>query len=1185
MGKADHPMNDEPVAGGSTFEALRRIRRRRRWRMFLKLAALAVVLLAVAAFAAQTSFALKRLWLPVVSRQLGTRVAAENGTISYRGNLYLNRFVIVGTDGEPALSADEIWFEMAPLSILTGRPHIRRAEAVNPIIRVLIDGAGRTNWDLPGLAAKPEPKPRKQETPAIPSIAIDRLVLEQVNLDLQQSDQLRVKMTAPSLEIRNLAPGARGDFAFSIEGSAERPNEKIAHRGRITADGKLNLSADGRQIDWQSKFKASLTGTAPAFEGEQKVDVSAASGGSYNTAGLLTHRLAMDASSPSGASGSIKLDDSWDMSKDIRNAKLTIDNVGREALNPALALVAPLQMQRGVVNGTGVVETHGEVIGFGGDIQAEGLTFELADQKQPTDAMSLRLRHAGEFNAKTDLFTLRQAEATLTQADRRLVQAALDKPLTFAIGQNGNRSTTETEAVFRVKIDNLTARNLRPWLMLARVDAGNQPTAGALNGEFTVGVTSLGARLKAQGELRANELRHPALGPNPLDLRNQFEIAFTDFNDLDFRRITLDLTSGPSPIAKAALSGRVRVGQQAGEFMLDLASPQALTAASTLGLMAKPGEGIRDGRLNLQQQIQFDMTQGKSFSTGELDIAGMEVVGKSGSVPLGVKGDNRFAFDSKRGRFDVENMRLNLSHPGQAQPGLVEVTGRWDQPPAAKAGSGQFKITASRLNLEPWLRVTGAVSGPNVPAIPFETDEQITIDPAGKIRIQGDVSFGVDPGPTTATTARRLTVQIKHTMIQAGARLQEAQMELTSQAGTTRLDHVLLSASGELGPEPNILCSARVESLDLNPYLAWMDRLSAPETGAPAAEAAAKKPNPMKGVFDARLDVAELLWKEGRLKNAKGDYRYENGAMTIDVAEGLLNDGHIKAHAEIDLTRIEPRYAWNVNIENADASRVIGLFDPERAKRVSGKLTIDSQCTGQGAGETFKNTFQGKNDFKLTNGELHGVWLLDILAKQTLVPSFSNMKFFDFSGGIDVANRIARLKEVKITGPEHRIDVEGQFDLDGQYDVALIPAVATGVAEKIRTNKWLPTLVQSVPGFMQFPFKVIVKGTAKSHTIVPVPRLPVNVGNVGEAVGGAVGTIGGAVGKAVEKVPGSGVVTRPIEELRKLNPLGADRQATGTQEKEGMIEKIPGKQVIQRPVEKLIRLNPLRKDRRTSPAR
>lgn len=1138
-----------PAASGSTAEAVRRVRRKRRWRMFFKIVALIVVIIVAAAFYAQTSMAVRQVWLPLVSRQLGTRVAAENGTLSYAGRLRLDGLTIMGADNKPALTADTIVFEIAPMSLLKGSPHIIRADATNPSIRVRVARDGRSNWDFPGLAApEPQEKPRgKKEIAAAPRIRIDELFLQNVTLDMQETDQLKLNVNAPQITLKNFDPGREAEFDIAMNASLERPAEKMAQSGTLTAVGTIKQSADGRQIDWDTKLKSSISGAAPGLEGEQKVDVQASSKGNYNLGGLLAQTFVLRASSPAGPAGSIDGDMKWDIKQNTRNVKLAISGIGRESLNPILATIAPLQLRGGQINGTATVEGKGDQVAFNADIAAEGLIFEITGQKKPTSIMNIRVRQSGDMDLKTSELTWRQAELTLSDESRRLAQAVLDKPLSIFMGGAAAKSTDEGAAVFRVTIDGLTATNLQPWLMLADVPPASQPTAGTLGGEFTIAINRQGARIKAEGRLTADGLRQSALGPNAINLRNQFDAALADFSDIGIQKMTIELASARGTVAQAALTGRMRIKQQSIEMNVDVTVPEMLAAASQLGLLAKPPEGVRDGRLQLQQELKLDLAKGKTSSIGKLSLTGMSMTNSTGqSTLLNLAGENRFTLDIKRGRIDIDSARFNLDY-GAAKPGIIELTGHWEQSgaqtAAAKNGVGALHLTASGVNLTPWLLVSGAIDGRDAPPIPFEASEQIAADGGGRLHVQGDMRLGIDPGKGENGQTREFTLKINHDLVQAGPRIQKAFLDISTQAGGGAADRVRIDATGELGDAPSIQLAARAEKLDLNPYLAWAERLTTPSpktasaTGSKPTAAEKKSGKPSQAVIDARLAADEIQYRDSKLAKAQATYRYANGAMTVNVTQGTFNDGALKGDANIDLTRSEPRYAWNVSLTKANASRVFAMADPSMSKRISGELTLESRCTGEGSGDTFKRTLQGRNTFTVVNGAMNGIFILDELAKQTLVGSFSNLKFFDFSGQIDIANKVGKLKDVKITGPEHRIDIEGQFDFDGNYNVTLLPAVATGVASSISTNKWLPSLMQATPGFLQFPFKVEIKGDPKGYRVLPLARLPVNIGNVTSAVGGVVGGV-------IKEIPGSGAVTRPLKELQKLNPFSRDRDTT-----------------------------------------
>src|SRR5690606_22335643 len=116
------------------------------------------------------------------------------------------------------------------------------------------------------------------------------------------------------------------------------------------------------------------------------------------------------------------------------------------------------------------------------------------------------------------------------------------------------------------------------------------------------------------------------------------------------------------------------------------------------------------------------------------------------------------------------------------------------------------------------------------------------------------------------------------------------------------------------------------------------------------------------------------------------------------------------------------------------------------------------QGSSQGAGDAFLNRLQSQTHFIVSDGNMTGIWLLDILARQTLIDTFASLSFFNFSGGLDIADGMAKLHEMRVEGDQHRISIDGEVGLaDGAYRLSLTPAIATGIVDRVGRNQWIPS--------------------------------------------------------------------------------------------------------------------------------
>ena len=221
----EEPREATPVKseqGGE--QTLRRIRRRKlRW-LLLKMVLLVIVLVLGLVVYMQSSHALRHLILPAVGRKLGTEVTAAGGGVSLGGRLRLEQPVIYGTDGEPAFGAEAVLVEIVPRSIFGGnQPHINQVVVREPKVRVRVAKDGSTNWDLPGLQKEDEEK----DPQPLPDIALDRVEVTGLALDLETATGLTALIEDANLELADFGHGKKSEFALDAKGRMARPEMEL----------------------------------------------------------------------------------------------------------------------------------------------------------------------------------------------------------------------------------------------------------------------------------------------------------------------------------------------------------------------------------------------------------------------------------------------------------------------------------------------------------------------------------------------------------------------------------------------------------------------------------------------------------------------------------------------------------------------------------------------------------------------------------------------------------------------------------------------------------------------------------------------------------------------------------------------------------------------------------------------
>jgi hypothetical protein len=1142
---APHPAGNEP---------LRRYRRKQRRLLVLKIVLLLLALALGGVFYLQSAHGLRHVIMPRVAAALGTTIDYSGGDLSYGGVLQLSNLALEGSDGRPAFSARELYVRIDPRLLLGGQLVVREARLDEAQARYAVDRTGRTNWDFLAAGNQTSSTSQQQERiKSFPVIHVDQLAINGMELAYDDGHGLAYYVAPVNLNAKGLARGEQGQIQLTLQGEGRQAESDLAQHLQLKFDGTLRQGPAGELLGWAGKLTSEVRQTQPNAAGTtetQQVKLAGDTSGTLEISGKAMATANFNAATPQGAVGDLRAAVAWDPATGRREVDFDLRNVGPDALNPIMVAAGPLQLKSAALAGKGQVRGKGDQLEFSLDLTGRNLSFRRG-KGVPTQAMELAVQQTGSYDLKGNRLRIATLGAGITQQGRPLIEAKLNQPAELDLG-GGAQALNQAGAQLALSINDVSWNDLKPWVMLLGGPEDLFVTSGKLAGKVTLDLTRGGRSLALAGNLTADNLQLAALATPPLRLNPKFSGSLVDFKAVKFDHSSVDLIVGGAALASLSAEGQYQLDKGTAELRLQMQSDQLTNLIDTLNGAAPPPANVSGGRFTASQQVTLDSVHKQVALTGQISLSDLNLRMNTGSTPLGAQGKVSLTIDQGRQRLEIGQSELNITGAGAAEPGLVGLTGSW--PLGAVNQTGTLKLNLKRIDAAPWLALAGLLQADALPRLPLEADEEITLT-GDKLNIKGDARIGLPPGAGAATASQPQTVEVHHALQRAGAVFQQILLDLNATDNSNTLSNVHLEGTGRTAPATRFDLSAKVGTLDLDALLARIDAIlgnkpSAGEAGTAKGESTGKpKPERPDSILDAKLDVARLIYRNQDLRDAKARARFENGTWTINIDQSQLNGGPFSGQFSYDGYRTDPRMAWDLKTERSPIEKLVAIGSPEAAKKISGLGNINTRGSAEGTGEKFKQSLQGNTQFSIADGELRENRFLDALADQTAIGSFRNVKFFDFSGGLNMANNRINFNECLLKGPTHRIDVKGHVGLDGKYEITLIPAVVSAMADRIPGQNFVSNFARDATGFLQFPFGVTIRGEPGKYIVLPRVGLPVNPGGtVGKVTEGITEGINQGVGFAAEGVKDTvgGVFRATGKGLSTLTGGGKDKAATNT---------------------------------------
>ena len=263
------------------------------------------------------------------------------------------------------------------------------------------------------------------------------------------------------------------------------------------------------------------------------------------------------------------------------------------------------------------------------------------------------------------------------------------------------------------------------------------------------------------------------------------------------------------------------------------------------------------------------------------------------------------------------------------------------------------------------------------------------------------------------------------------------------------------------GAVPKVTAKARFDTLDLNRLLADAPApaAAAPATGGKPAAAATDTPvdlsalNSVNGQFS--LQAGTFAFQRYQVSAARIDATLDRGVLRVSTLQGKVWGGSVDASALADAS------TGRVGIKGAasgiDINRALKDVAAKDWMDGTGRVTMDIAATGRSVSE-LKSRLQGQLALQLRDGAIKGINLAKSLRqakaaiglKQDAVQKASETEKTDFSelsASFQIADGVARSKDLDVKSPFLRLGGEGAVDIGkGRIDY-LARATVTGTSK------------------------------------------------------------------------------------------------------------------------------------------
>ena len=528
-----------------------------------------------------------------------------------------------------------------------------------------------------------------------------------------------------------------------------------------------------------------------------------------------------------------------------------------------------------------------------------------------------------------------------------------------------------------------------------------------------------------------------------------------------------------------ALDGHVNLQPLGGDFEIDLQDLDVVAFKPYLQ-DALPGEL---GGLKLNLQSALSGTSEKVSLKGTLSLQELDLLLDAlPDAPL------------KNARLDVTyDLTFN---PGQERLGLTQLSLDYNGIKVNARGEVATLLSEPSLDLivtVPELQIRQAVN-----AVPQTLVGDISsLDPAGSVSLEANVSGGVDDGLGLLKSA---AINLESVQATAGGqrpafsgRLLVAGDRLTSEGLQLRLgdNHadINLTADHLYSTPVTVMADISSERFLLAPLLLGT---AGSAVAADQSEARVEGKRPLNekrpaeeiGPFDIPLHargtitVAEAVWKGLAIKNFLAQYELKDNILNLARMDGQVAGGSFSNSARVDLGKKGLEYSVNLGLKTIQADPILTALMPKAAGNLLGAMDLTFALDGRGTEwQSLSRHLSGHGDMQVADGRLISPGLVNGLSSFLQLPELDDIKFDNFNGQFKVVDGQIKLNSQLISNTL-KLFPKGDIGLDGSLNLGLDTRLSPELSARLDKKGGVTSFLADKDGWTQMP--LLVKGSFNS---------------------------------------------------------------------------------------------------------
>lgn len=650
-------------------------------------------------------------------------------------------------------------------------------------------------------------------------------------------------------------------------------------------------------------------------------------------------------------------------------------------------------------------------------------------------------------------------------------------------------------------------------------------------------VSARGVRVNYRRDADGRRNIDDLLSPTPSDAKNApagdassqalaFDISAIEFKDLQATVKDVPLGLDGRFVVKEFATGRLADGAESPIRFVGqaaLAQPKLnadveLTGQLKLSLPAgaPASVALRDLALSLRGD-GFDVKQLDARLAGTLAYDGSSGALQADKLRLALSGE-RLGVTLKDSTVALDALRLDPPKRALRLDALdVKLAGRRGEDRiAAQLAWPKLEVTGDALKGSALKGSASLQGGPAVGTVQMDFESQAPSGSFERIRVPGlrlavkgsgagrsvngevrsDLTLAPQP-LAAALDALQLKLAFTDPALPPVNLALQGQAQAGAKDASWRFDGAIndqkFTASGRADlskPVPYVDAQARFAALDLTRFVAPSAGQKAPP---PSAQPGADTPVDLGGLkaLDGRFSfrAGTLVYPPYRVADAALEATLAGGVLRVSDLSGRAWGGRFAAQATAQAAADPAAQRIGLKLDATDVDIAALLTDVAQFRKLEGKGRVTADVTTQGASvQRLKQALDGKAAFQLRDGAVRGInlaktlrqWRSAVTLNKDAVQASSAEEKTDFSeisASFDIADGVARSKDLSGKSPFLRVGGEGLVDIGrGRVDY-LAKATVTGTAEgqggaDLALLKGVTVPVQLVGPFEAVDYKV-----------------------------------------------------------------------------------------------------------------